>query len=155
MRKGDAHMTTQFLFALLAVAIGGACISTQAPINARLAGHVGGPMIAAAVSFLVGFLVLGALTLARGGVPSMATAGAAPWWAWAGGALGAVYVWAAASSVGTLGVVTLVAALVFGQLAAALVLDATGAFGMAVREISWTRIAAVGLVAAGLILSRL
>jgi uncharacterized membrane protein YdcZ (DUF606 family) len=29
-------MTPQFLFALLAVAIGGACISTQAPINARL-----------------------------------------------------------------------------------------------------------------------
>jgi transporter family-2 protein len=61
MRKGDRHMTPQFLFALLAVAIGGACISTQAPINARLAGHVGGPMIAAAISFLVGFLVLGAL----------------------------------------------------------------------------------------------
>jgi hypothetical protein len=28
-------MTPPFLFALLAVAIGGACISTQAPINAR------------------------------------------------------------------------------------------------------------------------
>jgi transporter family-2 protein len=82
-------------------------------------------------------------------------ASAPPWWAWVGCALGAVYVWAAASSVGTLGVVTLVAALVFGQLAAALVLDATGAFGMAVREVSWTRIAAVGLVGAGLILSRL
>jgi transporter family-2 protein len=35
------------------------------------------------------------------------------------------------------------------------VLDATGAFGMAVREVSWTRIAAVALVGAGLILSRL
>jgi transporter family-2 protein len=148
-------MTPPFLFALLAVAIGGACISTQAPINARLSGHVGGPMIAAAISFLVGFLVLGALTLARGGLPGFSGASGAPWWAWVGGVLGAVYVWAAASSVGTLGVVTLVAALVFGQLAAALVLDATGAFGMVVREVSWTRIAAVALVGAGLILSRL
>jgi uncharacterized membrane protein YdcZ (DUF606 family) len=85
-------------------------------------------MIAAAVSFLVGFLVLGALTLARGGVPSMATRGLRRAVVGVGrrGALGAVYVWAAASSVGTLGVVTLVAALVFGQLAAALVLDANG-----------------------------
>ena len=147
-------MTPPFLFALLAVAIGGACISTQAPINARLSGHVGGPMNAAAISFLVGFLVLGALTLARGGLPGLSGASGAPWWAWVGGALGAVYVWAAASSVGTLGVVTLVAALVFGQLAAALVLDATGAFGMVVREVSWTRVLAVALVAAGLVLSR-
>ena len=30
-------MTPQFLFALAAVAVGGACIATQAPINARLA----------------------------------------------------------------------------------------------------------------------
>jgi transporter family-2 protein len=148
-------MTPHFLLALLAVAIGGACISTQAPINARLAGHVGGPMMAAAISFFVGFLVLGALTLLRGGLPGLSGAAAAPWWAWVGGALGAVYVWAAASSVGTLGVVTLVAALVFGQLAAALALDATGAFGMAVREVSWTRLGAVALVGAGLILSRL
>jgi transporter family-2 protein len=113
-------------------------------------------MIAAAISFLVGFLVLGALTTGARRVPVNGLRWRdRPWWAWAGGALGAVYVWAAASSVGTLGVVTLVAALVFGQLAAALVLDAPGAFGMAVREVSWTRIAAVALVGAGLILSRL
>jgi bacterial/archaeal transporter family-2 protein len=53
-----------------------------------------------------------------------------------------------------LGVVTMVAALILGQLLAALALDATGAFGLAVREISPTRVAAVALVAAGLVLSR-
>jgi transporter family-2 protein len=93
--------------------------------------------------------VLGALTLGcAAGCRQWPRRGAGPpGGPGSGCALGAVYVWAAASSVGTLGVVTLVAALVFGQLAAALVLDATGAFGMAVREVSWTRIAAVGLVA--------
>jgi bacterial/archaeal transporter family-2 protein len=40
-------------------------------------------------------------------------------------------------------------------LVAALAIDATGTLGMAVREISPTRIAAVGLVFAGLVLSRL
>ena len=49
---------------------------------------------------------------------------------------------------------TFVAALVFGQLAAALIIDTTGAFGLAVREISATRLLAIGLVAAGLVLSR-
>ena len=69
--------------------------------------------------------------------------------------LGAAYVWAAAWTVGTLGVVTMIAGLVFGQLAAALLIDATGAFGVAVREVSPTRLAAVALVGAGLVLSRL
>ncbi|MEJ6393702.1 DMT family transporter [Gymnodinialimonas sp. 2305UL16-5] len=148
-------MSLQYLLALLAIAVGGACIATQAPINSRLSSHVGDPVTAAAISFIVGAIILCAIAVARGAVPSLGQMAAAPWWAWVGGALGAVYVWAAVWSVGTLGVVTLVAALIFGQLTAALALDAIGAFGLQVREISWTRIAAIALVAAGLVLSRL
>lgn len=147
-------MSAQYLFALLAIAVGGACIATQAPINSRLGSHVGDPVTAAAISFIVGAIVLSLIVLARGAVPSGAQMAAAPWWAWVGGALGAIYVWAAVWAVGTLGVVTMVAALIFGQLAAALLLDAIGAFGLQVREISWTRIAAVVMVAGGLVLSR-
>ncbi len=147
-------MSAQYLFALLAIAVGGACIATQAPINSRLGSHVGDPVTAAAISFIVGAIVLSLIVLARGAVPSGAQMAAAPWWAWVGGALGAIYVWAAVWAVGTLGVVTMVAALIFGQLAAALVLDAIGAFGLQVREISWTRIAAIVMVAGGLVLSR-
>ncbi len=147
-------MSPQYLFALLAIAVGGACIATQAPINSRLGSHVGDPVTAAAISFIVGAIVLSLIVLARGAVPSGAQMAAAPWWAWVGGALGAIYVWAAVWAVGTLGVVTMVAALIFGQLAAALALDAIGAFGLQVREISWTRIAAVVMVAGGLVLSR-
>lgn len=148
-------MSSQYIFALIAIAVGGACISTQAPINARLGSHVGDPVAAAAISFIVGAIVLSLIVVMRGAVPSTGQMAAAPWWAWVGGALGAVYVWAAVWSVGTLGVLTMVAALIFGQLAAALLLDAIGAFGLQVREISWTRIAAIALVAAGLLLSRL
>ena len=148
-------MSSQYIFALIAIAVGGACISTQAPINARLGSVAGDPVVAAAISFIVGAIVLSVIVLLRGAVPSVGQMAAAPWWAWVGGALGAVYVWAAVWSVGTLGVVTMVAALIFGQLAAALILDAIGAFGLQVREVSWTRISAVGLVAAGLVLSRI
>ena len=148
-------MNITVLLAMAAVAAGGAAIATQAPINARLGTFVGDPVATAAISFFVGFVVLGAIAAARGAVPVPADLAGAPWWAWIGGALGAIYVWAAIWSVGVLGVVTLVAALIFGQLAAALILDATGAFGLQVREISWTRMAAVALVAAGLVMSRL
>ena len=140
---------------LLAIAVGGAAIAVQAPINARLATHVGDPVAAAAISFLVGFLVLAFVAILRSSLPSLEAMAGVPWWAWAGGALGAIYVWAAVWSVGTLGVVTMVAALIFGQLAAALLLDAIGAFGLQVREISLTRIAAIFCVGVGLVLSRL
>ncbi len=140
--------------ALAAVALGGAAIATQAPINGRLAAALGDPVAASAISFLVGLVLLAGLTVVRGGVPSAAALGSVPWWAWTGGALGAFYVWAAITSVGTLGVVTLVAALIFGQMVAALILDATGAFGLVAREVSWPRLAGVLLVAGGLVLSR-
>jgi transporter family-2 protein len=147
-------MTVPYITALIIVAIGGACIATQAVINGRLSAHLGDPVTAAAISFIVAALLLSAIVVARGGVPSASAISGAPWWVWVGGALGAFYVWSAVYSVSTLGVVTLMAALVFGQLAAALVLDAIGAFGLQVRAISWTRIAAVAMVAGGLILSR-
>ena len=121
-------MSISEILALVAIAAGGAAIATQAPINARLGTFVGDPVATAAISFFVGFLVLGGIALAKGAVPAPAALAGAPWWAWIGGALGAVYVWAAVWSVGVLGVVTMVAALIFGQLAAALVLDAVGAF---------------------------
>ena len=69
---------------------------------------------AAAISFLVGFLVLGALTTLGGRLPSLDQAAAAPWWAWAGGVLGAgLCLGRGLETVGTLGVVTMIAGLVF------------------------------------------
>jgi len=147
-------MTLNVFLAFCAIALGGICLALQAPINARLGAHFGNVVPAAAVSFFLGFVVLGALTLVGGFLPTASQAASAPWWAWCGGILGAVFVWAAAWSVGPLSVVTMIAGLVFGQVIGALVLDAIGAFGMAVRDISWTRILAVLLVGAGLVLSR-
>ena len=77
-----------------------------------------------------------------------------PAWTLVGGILGAWYVFASVWSVASLGVVTLVAALILGQMAAAMIIDATGALGVAVHQVTPTRLAAAGLVAAGLLLSR-
>ena len=142
-------------WAIAAVVLGGVAVAVQAPINAALGRGLGGAVPAAAVSFGVGFAVLLALSLLQGLGGSYLKLTQVPLWTLAGGLLGAWYVLSAIWGVSSLGVVTMVAALILGQMAAAMVIDATGALGMSVREITPQRIAATGLVMAGLVLSRL
>ena len=138
-----------------AVVLGGTAISLQAPINAALARELGGPVPAAAVSFGVGFVVLLLIALFQGQGEAFLKLPQVPTWTLVGGCLGAWYVLSSVWGVSTLGVLTLVAALTLGQMTAALLIDATGALGVAVREVTPTRIAAAVLVMAGLVLSRL
>ena len=71
--------------------VAGACLPIQAGVNARLAQYVGGPVRASAISFTIGAICL-ALVVALFYRSGGHRAGAAPWWAWIGGALGAVFV---------------------------------------------------------------
>lgn len=137
-----------------AVVLGGTAISLQAPINAALARELGGPVPAAAVSFGVGFVVLLAIALVQGQGGAFLKLPQVPTWTLVGGCLGAWYVLTSIWGVSQLGVLTLIAALILGQMTAAMVIDATGALGVAVREVTPTRIAAAVLVMAGLVLSR-
>lgn len=143
------------IWAILAVVLGGVAVAVQAPINAALGRELGALVPAAAVSFGMGLLVLVLVAGLTGQAAAFLKLGNVPVWMLTGGALGAIYVLSATWGVTQLGVVTMVAALVLGQMSAAMVIDATGILGMAAREISPQRIAAAGLVAAGLILSRL
>jgi bacterial/archaeal transporter family-2 protein len=141
-------------FAVIVVVIGGVALATQAPINAALGRSLGSPVGAAAVSFGVGFLVLFALTLLVDGPSTFLRLGTTPNWQVAGGFLGAYFVFSALWGVPTLGVLSTMAALILGQMTAALVLDGSGLFGLQVLALSPQRIAAAVLVAAGLVLSR-
>ena len=147
-------MGAAFWTALVLVGLGGIALAVQAPINAALGRSVDDGVAAAMISFGIGFLLLLAVVSLRGGLPGPAVLKAVPWWCWTGGALGAFYVWAVLWSVPRLGVVTTFAVLILGQLTAALILDASGAFGLAVKEITLQRVGAVALVSAGLVLSR-
>jgi bacterial/archaeal transporter family-2 protein len=138
-----------------AVVLGGMAISLQAPINAALARELGGPVPAAAVSFGVGFVVLVTIALLQGQGEAFLKLPQVSTWTLVGGCLGAWYVLTSIWGVSQLGVLTLIAALILGQMTAAMVIDATGALGVAVREVTPTRIAAAILVMAGLVLSRL
>lgn len=148
-------MNLSVIVTIAVVAFGGILLSTQGPINATLGRLAGDPVAAAMISFGVGFAILVAVTVLRGALPSGATLAGLPWWTWTGGALGAYYVFAILWAVPRIGVLTVVMSTVFGQLVAALLLDATGAFGIPVQPVTWQRLSGVGLVLAGLILSRL
>lgn len=137
---------------LTVVAIG-AMLAFQAPANAALARSIGDPVWAAAISFGIGFLLLCSIAIIRGSTPSAGSFQAIPWWALMGGLLGAIWVLAAIWSVPRLGVVTMMSAMVLGQLIAAMIIDSGGIMGLEVRSISPTRILAIGLVATGVIVS--
>lgn len=141
---------------LVALAVmAGMMISAQGVVNGRLALHMGGPIQAALISFSVGWIALLAVNLALG--HSLPVAGAlqvAPWWAWAGGLMGAVVVTLAATAVPRIGVATYVSAFIAGQLTAAVFYDHYGLMGQAVREATPLRLLGVALLGLGVYLIR-
>ena len=142
------------LLAFAALVCAGAVLSAQAPINAALARGLGDPTLATCISFLVGFLVMAVICALRGVWPATAFAAQTPLWAWIGGSLGAFYIFVLILSVPVTGALTAAAAVIFGQLAMAMILDRFGAFCLPVQAITWQRIAGRVLVMAGLLLSR-
>ena len=148
-------LASTLLLPVFVVFIAGIGFGVQAPLNAALGRGIGGGVAAATVSFGVGFVALLALTYLSGQGPALVRATTMPPVYWLGGLLGAVVVWAMLWSVPIMGLLTAFAALLLGQLSAALVLDAMGAFAAPVHAITPTRILAVAMVAGGLILSRL
>ena len=143
------------ILALALVAVAGGAVALQTPINAALGRNIGSGVAAAAVSFGVGFAVLLLVLLMRGELGALPRIAATPPVLLTGGMLGAFFVWAVLWAIPTLGSLTVISALILGQLSAALLIDATGLLGLAVQAVTPTRLAAAALVAAGLVLSRL
>lgn len=142
-------MMSNPLILFLGVLIG-ALLSSQGAINGRLAFHLGGPMPAAVVSFSVGLTALLLVSLAaRQPLPTLHGLKAAPWWALTGGLLGAMAVASAAAFIPKVGVATWIAAAIAGQLTGALILDHVGAFGLAVRTATPSRVLGVLFLAFG------
>lgn len=133
--------------------VGGALIAAQAPINARLRIALDSPVGSAFVSFAIGTLVLlvGLAVVADVGTTAGGLGGA-PWWAYLGGLCGAVFVFATLVASPRIGVTTTFVAVVLGQVAAAVIIDRLGLFGVAARAINWERLVALGLLAAAVVL---
>ncbi len=139
--------------AVLAAIAAGMLLPAQAGINGQLGRAFGKPLWAALVSFSGGLAALAlVIALGRIAMPSAAAAQSAPWWAWVGGALGAIYVTLALTLAPVLGATTLIVAVFAGQLAGSLVLDQWGLLGFPVHPIDLRRVGGVVLVVLGLLL---
>jgi transporter family-2 protein len=135
---------------LLAFAAG-ALLSAQGPILTRIAFHAGGPIQAATVAFAIGLCVLLAAGILAGtGVPRLGDVMRMPVWLWAGGLIGTGLLLLTLYALPRIGVAAFAAAVVCGQLLAALAYDHTGAFGVELRRVGPREIAGAALLLAGL-----
>ena len=135
--------------------LAGAALPVQAGVNAALGRHAGRPEWAAFVSFAVGLAGLaGWLAFRRMPPPARLALAGAPGYAWTGGLIGAFYVTSIVYLTPRLGVATTLVLTIAGQMAAALLLDQWGAFGLAVRPMSLTRIAGSALLVVAVLLIR-
>jgi transporter family-2 protein len=136
---------------LLPIALAaGMAAPTQFAINTQLRDVVGGPVLAAALSFLVGTVALFATTaVLRRSVPELGPIAGAPWWMWTGGLLGAFFVCASIILTPRLGAATTVGVFLTGQVVASIVIDHFGLLGVPVQSASLPRIGGALLIVVG------
>ena len=142
-----------FLLLLPLAFFAGMALPTQFAINSQLRNIVGGPVLAAGISFLVGTVVLLlAAVAARRAMPDVGPILGAPWWMYTGGLLGAGFVLASVILTPRLGAATTIGFFLAGQVVASTVIDHFGLFRVAVQEVSLPRILGVVLILAGVAL---
>ena len=103
-------------YVLLAL-VAGACLPTQAGINAQLNLWARSPVLASAISFAVGTLCLVLYTLVvKTPLPPFSETSAHPWWIWSGGIIGAFFVASALILAPRLGAAPMLGLIVAGQM---------------------------------------
>ncbi|SNB53649.1 transporter family-2 protein [Arboricoccus pini] len=134
--------------------LGGVFLSVQAPVNANLGGRLGHPVLAAAVSFTAGMIMLYAIILLFGLRPQ--TDGglrSVPVYLWfTGGLMGIAYMIVSIFLIPRIGTAAVIGTAVTGQLVTALLIDRFGLLGVPMREISLTRVVGALLLLAGVVL---
>ena len=136
--------------ALALSAFAGMLVAMQPPINSKL-GHAAGTFAAATISFLVGTIVLVLVTVVAGGAHLGGLRGV-PWWYFAGGFIGAVFVASSLVTVRTLGAAGVVAATIAGQLTGSVVIDRFGLLGLSKQPLTFTRVLGIAFLAVGVFL---
>jgi bacterial/archaeal transporter family-2 protein len=122
----------------------GVVLPVQFGVNIQLRTFVGGPLAAAAVA-----LGVAALVVQRSLPGSVASA---PWWAWTGGLLGALFVLASIILTPRLGAATTIGLILTGQVLASIVIDHFGLIRVPVHEASFPRIIGALLIVAGVVM---
>lgn len=143
-------MSPQIYWSLLAMAfVSGALMPLQAGINGLLAKEVSSALNAATISFLVGAMALLILALLQRDSVSVETFKSLHWWHWAGGMLGAFFVFTAAFVAPKIGALLFMALVLLGQLSSAIFLDHQGWVGYKEIPINIGKIAGLILILGG------
>jgi transporter family-2 protein len=133
--------------------LGGAGLTLQAAWNARLRTSTTSPVLTVIISVLVTLLSLVLVWLSgmtnRGSLPAFHSL---PTWAWFGGIFAAFYLVASLVAIPQLGAAVVFALVIAGQMAAALILDTTGAFGVVQIPLNVSRVLGTVLLLIGVIL---
>ncbi|MCW5699955.1 MAG: DMT family transporter [Rhodospirillales bacterium] len=133
--------------------IAGAGLAVQAATNARMGVALNATVMAALMNFVVGSVLL-ALVAIPSAVGRWTPSGllSAPWWAYIGGALGATFVATSIWAVPRLGTAALFAAIIFGQLLMAMLIDTHGWLNVPQIPLNPWRLIGVGLLLAGVVM---
>jgi transporter family-2 protein len=147
-------MAGWLLPALLAMAAGVSIVVQQA-LNTNLRTALNSAAWAGFVSYAVGTACMALFILAlRDSTPGVATAARAPWWAWGGGAFGALFIVLAILLMPQLGAASFIALMIAGQMLSSVAFDHFGAFGLTPRPLDLPRVAGIALLIAGVVLIR-
>lgn len=135
---------------LMALCVGIA-MSIQAAVNSQLASSIGANSVAAAlVSFACGTLALLVAALGQGGLgATLAALPSQPLWKFAGGFLGAAFVFGTVFLAPRIGLLSLVVLVIAGQLLTSMAIDHFGLVQMAARKVSPVRLAGAAVVVLG------
>ena len=138
------------VFYLIVTLIAGMLITLQTGSNTRLKESLGDAVPAVVISSLIGIVLLvGVMAAMRTSPPPFERALAAPWSAWLGGVLGAVYAVTVVVVARDLGASTLTALVLTGQLLCGVLLDHFGLLGFELHAISAGRVIGCLLLLAG------
>jgi transporter family-2 protein len=147
----SGQIATSGLLAMGAFAVlAGIATAFQPPINATFASHSTSRLHGGWINFVVGAIVMTLVCLVmRTPLPAAAKLGAAPWWAYLGGVLGAFFVTTAVFVMPKLGAVNYLVLLILGQMVANTMIDHFGLLGIAQQTLTWGRVLGLVLIAAG------
>ena len=113
----------------------------QVGINTELSQRISSPVTASLLSFAIGTIgLMVCLFILRDPWPDLNTLNTIPKWLWLGGLIGAFAVFGSIISGPKIGLLSLVAFVLAGQLLASLILDHYGWLGFPIRELSLGRI---------------
>jgi transporter family-2 protein len=155
-----AHSRTAVVLAVVVAVACGALTAVQSRVNAQLALDIHDGIVAAAISFGSGLVILAIAVLAfrpaRVGLGTLRDAVASrriPWWYLTGGVCGAFFVVTQGLSAAVIGVALFTIAAVAGQTLSGAIIDSRGIGTMAARPVTVPRILAGLLAVAAVVLA--